>query len=96
MSKTKQGHTPGPWKIDTYNGGFLKIVKDSEPDELPGHRLMADAQLVEAAPDMYEALKLVHMGLIDLAGKPPGKLTIQTLLKEVGEVLAKAKGEDHE
>jgi len=83
--------TKGPWKIETYAGGFFKIIKDRNKDELPTQCQAANIALIAAAPEMLEALELVRLGLID--NSSPGKLTINTLLKHVENALTKARGD---
>ena len=53
-------HTPGPWKIVRISGGHVKYV--SGVDDYPicyGDMDYANADLIAAAPDMFEALGLL-------------------------------------
>jgi hypothetical protein len=51
--------TPGPWRFDAYKGG-TRIVTDGEPPiPIQIFRNSANAQLMAAAPEMYEVLKIV-------------------------------------
>jgi hypothetical protein len=64
-------HTPGPWTVEEYGDDetpALVIHKDSESRicfmATPGShgdpaKIEADARLIAAAPDMYEALKAI-------------------------------------
>ena len=49
-------HTKGPWKIETYAGGFFKIIKERNKYELPTQCQAANVALIESAPEMLDAL----------------------------------------
>ncbi len=54
-------HTPGPWKvddsrIDDMNGGIGKAVAFADRRRV---NYKANANLIAAAPEMYEALKAI-------------------------------------
>jgi hypothetical protein len=60
-------HTPGPWRLGKQgktnrhiNAGawssFVKVVTIMEGDSEPNKQGMANATLIAAAPDMFEAL----------------------------------------
>jgi len=60
-------HTPGPWKF-VASTGVLKsettIIASAEDDEIGPHIVIenkADAKLIEAAPDLLEALNELLM-----------------------------------
>ena len=63
-------HYPGPWSageiddgwadIDAYGSNhwqFARVVVQTEDDDEPQKRLIANARLIAAAPDLLEALK---------------------------------------
>lgn len=70
---TKPQHTPGPWILGTHPANHrLNIIKPVFfsknvtvlPDCEGGHisiKNIADAHLIAAAPDMFEALQAVRM-----------------------------------
>ena len=56
MSETK--FTPGPWKIGAYESGRM-AVDGANGEEVTGYIDIEDAHLIAAAPELYEALKLL-------------------------------------
>jgi len=93
-------HTPGPWKAWCrsvyYEGGdwpksdFLQW--EIEGPEIPdgrGSYYQADAQLIAAAPDLLEALKLAELWML---GGTPTQYSDQVVLEEIQSAIAKAKG----
>lgn len=73
-------HTPGPWRIETFKGDDLKrtaivacngdgpVAVASFPDE---GDYAANARLIAAAPDLYEALNAAfHAKIIYVGGGP--------------------------
>lgn len=63
MSESKAAHTPGPWEFRKFvNGSFGIFAKDSveficKVEQWSDAVDLADARLIAAAPEMYEALK---------------------------------------
>ena len=57
MKNKKPKHTPGPWRVDNTWG----LIIAGENDEIAACHsgIEANANLISAAPDMLEALKLV-------------------------------------
>lgn len=85
-------HTPKPWKVVSgeFKEGGLIAYELEFPESSRACISMADAHLIEAAPEMYEALKAVATddGLLDVIageGDPP-------FMKLVKAALAKAEG----
>lgn len=51
-------HTPGPWHIERSGGGWVREVTNKDGRAICyGSIEDADASLISASPDMYEALK---------------------------------------
>jgi len=75
-------HTKGPWKIETYAGGFFKIIKERNKYELPTQCQAANVALIESAPEMLEALEIL------VAHAPNAEAE-----KQFRQIIAKAKGE---
>lgn len=82
-------HTPGPWKRygSVICGGMTTIVEVylEENDE----ETEANARLITAAPELYEALKELHDAVMN--GKD-GLLLLTQELPAARVVLAKAEG----
>lgn len=54
-------HTPGPWHIERSGGGWVREVTNKDGRAICyGSIEDADARLISAAPDMYEALKVAR------------------------------------
>lgn len=82
-------YTPGPWKVDRpYIRGAGRVIASLESghDEVED---AANAQLIAAAPELYEALE----NLMDFLFH--GKKDRQMILK-ASAALAKARGEEGE
>ena len=57
-------HTPGPWHIERSGGGWVREVTNKDGRAICyGSIEDADASLISAAPDMYEALTECICGL---------------------------------
>ena len=94
-------HTPGPWAVQvaepiiTSHATAYEIVTD-DFDVVGGRvgiRSAADACLIAAAPDVYEALEaLVELERGDLVGEQ-FKKALLLALRRSDVVLAKARGE---
>lgn len=57
-----QAHTPAPWSVSRFNDGYYALAGTyqegcDERDEVPEIEDEANRLLIEAAPDMLEALK---------------------------------------
>lgn len=98
MSETK--FTPGPWEAVSFNGNSLVvtelIVNEKEAIALLGtcgEKEQANAHLIAAAPDMYEALEAA----VSEYGKPGGPWNVPsepgTWIDKARAALAKARGE---
>ena len=95
MSETSW--TPGPWKIQRTNQGvfiegnvekpigYLALIRPVHPD---GNRVMEDANaaLIAAAPELYEALEWAYR----VHGEHGGPLGLGVAMKAA---LEKARGE---
>ena len=97
--------TPGPWKIQRTNQGvfiegnvekpigYLALIRPVHPD---GNRVMEDANaaLIAAAPDMYEALLIAEHWLNrgTMEG-PPINQGDRKIANHIQAALAKARGE---
>lgn len=86
MRNTK--HTPGPWKIETYHGPLFKIVREYDPSIGADCRTEADRRLIEAAPEMLEALEHV----LKEFQHPSASLKQLELRDRIMDLIAKAKG----
>ena len=107
--QTLAGHTPGPWKLrpDSTLGGLYSeiigkdtiykvwgVVVSKIPTKNAEQR--ANAQLIESAPEMLEALEDILQRLEDdlfLAGVPREQHKDQRHLKRLYKAIAKAKGQ---
>lgn len=102
MSEAK--HTPGPWRVSERGertpyteicvinapGGEVEIITDNESSDT-----IADARLIAAAPEMYEALTaMLHRFEIYCGGpdNPYGGHTDGELLNRARSAIAKAEG----
>lgn len=87
MSKTR--HTPGPWSIRKHwNDDKHPTYLIAEERGYVLETTRANASLIAAAPEMFEALEYALHELTEI-GSPYSKSVIQ----EIKSVLAKAKGE---
>jgi hypothetical protein len=89
-------YTPGPWKARSRNAGqpgddfFLGWQIEGPPEPQRGQFVReADAHLVAAAPDMYEALAMAEEVLAEF----PANSRWWPIYKAITEALAKARGE---
>jgi hypothetical protein len=57
-------HTPGPWSVVRIYNGFIDKIGPLSAEDYKGVSYLdvtsADAALIAAAPDLLEALKLLH------------------------------------
>lgn len=111
MSETK--FTPGPWEAvllndwsdATYIEGALFASQRALPgkfDQKEQDKIHANAHLIAAAPDLYEALHQLVGNISDAVLEPPKFLSAAAIVfwnESVGEILraraalAKARGE---
>lgn len=95
MSNTKSKHTPGPWIV--YEDKILGQLIDTKPESganlivrlnfLDDNITKANAALIAAAPEMFEALIAcsIHLSL--------DSNDFHDLEKLIADVLKKARGE---
>jgi hypothetical protein len=78
-------HTPGPWYLDAHDEKGWFLLSESGPDIMaePFDCADADARLIAAAPDMFDALQAI----VDAYGDRD-----TLLLAQCKAALAKAKG----
>ena len=82
-------HTPGPWKVDRpYIRGAGRVIATLESGRNEGEDA-ANARLIAAAPELFEALE----NLMDFLFH--GKKDRQTILRATAS-LAKARGDEGE
>ena len=99
------GHTKGEWKVRETNLGYLIVT----PANIPGYpdeetqivlvtginpNTQANAQLISAAPDMYEALKEsnnVLQVLTDIIDKVDQIRAVKDMILQNKMVIAKAE-----
>ena len=99
INKVKVKHSPGPWKairnscfydIKTAQDDYCQSIAGTQQNEYIGvdeDVEKANANLIAAAPGMYEALEAV-IGYLELSGMGQGILNI------VKDALKKANGEE--
>jgi hypothetical protein len=91
------GHTPGPWAIDgcvslgnldvIYGSGRITMM-DCENDEVDDDALLANAQLICAAPDLLAALQ----DIVEASDANDGD-SLMNAIQAAQTIIAKAKGE---
>lgn len=84
--------TPGPWKaemplIQSQDGETVSVIKCREPIRERRELLEANAHLIAAAPELYEALNDLLNEAIN------GTVPLLAQIGKVSEVLRKARGE---
>lgn len=89
-------HTPGPWRYGRHIDGYrsidadgwnsLALVIEFDEDDNADPEGIANAFLIAAAPDLYEALE----ELLDIEGPQPGTAA---WADKTRALIAKAKGE---
>lgn len=106
-SETK--HTPRFWVVEcpSHHPGMVEVVGPAmscrgftvatDVDEAKAARIEADARLIAAAPDMYEALKAAHRALqyYEWYSNPKSGWALpenESLRGKVDAALAKAEG----
>jgi hypothetical protein len=94
MSQTK--FTPGPW-TKPYIDGYEKELEIIEPavwvdyDDVDRDEAEANLMLVVAAPDLYKALEIAELALINCIPMKP--YSGDGPLVEIRRAMAKARGE---
>lgn len=105
-TKPKAAHTPGPWLIRKPDNGIYDTDDDIANVVARGpYGLItiaeevdvADARLIAAAPDMYEAL-LAAKVVIEMMERPEGmggrvNAALDKRLAQIDAAIAKARGE---
>lgn len=94
MSEAKVPYTPGPWRIEEFRKGSYLVTAQNAgiareglvAQHVPGS---ANARLIAAAPELFEALE----NLMDFLFH--GKKDRQTILRATA-ALAKARGDEGE
>jgi len=88
VAVTKTKFTPTPWRLDDYGYGY-KIEPDicwlGENGRTTKEQLKANANLLFAAPEMYEMLKSLEIVLRNSG--------VVVLSEQIESVLRKARGE---
>lgn len=87
-------HTKGPWDVrPTYVDGNIYRLWDKEgnfPEDISAEAMDSNARLIEAAPDMFEALRIVRNCKVN----PDGSLVLGTYEREViKNAFDKARGQ---
>lgn len=100
--KTKNKHTPGPWKFNINKTALLALNENNEHEFIynasPYRSIEpnnANATLITAAPEMFLALKnaLESLKYSVMVLQAPEKSTIRETITEIESVLKKARGE---
>jgi len=90
--------TPGPWRVDDDGVDYPLIIGNDEKYvcEILFHpqpsQQVANAHLIAAAPDLYEALETAESCIVDVVGAFGVKVPDE-ILQEIRAALAKARGE---
>ena len=92
-------HTPGPWKVYHWNTSDV-LGKNESPFILKTSREVdllaechANARMMEAAPELYQALMKVMRNINHPKGWDPIHPTCQAAVKDAEAAIAKAGGE---
>jgi len=87
-------HTPGPWVLDAGISSNVVLIDSKATNGAVGEivdcRNRADAVLIAAAPDLYDALENVREQLLQLPKSLGYDITAITV---IDAALAKARGE---
>lgn len=78
MSEHK--YTPGPWRVDTWNGWLLSAENVGIVKFDMNRTLLADAKLIAAAPELLAACELIKKWML---GGQPGPHSDSIVLKQV-------------
>jgi hypothetical protein len=93
-------HTPGPWRSDLDKGEWY--VVDAEHTivaELPGaygEAQRANAHLIAAAPELYEALRRISLAEADGLDCARDSMVLERAINIARATIAKAKGENED
>jgi hypothetical protein len=97
-------HTPGPWKVKVISGGFTEdgdIIGEFRgifpTKELSIPEMKANARLMEASPELYEALECLldeQNGLPLLNREKQYNKAVETARKALAKAKAKDEGEE--
>lgn len=99
MNETK--FTPGPWsvRVDMYE--FHDVVSDTAVIActaggrgMTKEEYQANAYLIAAAPELYDALEMAEDQLMNIAESGEWPQKFDGLLSEIHAALCKARGED--
>lgn len=85
MDDKKEKFTPGPWKIRKTDNAIRRLTGAKTPSEV-----QANAHLIAAAPDMYEALEILKF---ELEAREADGHKVSGLLNVIDITLSKARGE---
>lgn len=92
-------HTPGPWKIQEFSAQTYMISTFQNgliAQHVPGE---ANARLIAAAPELYEALEELRdkvWRIIDLHRDSEARAAANMALERANAALAKARGDEGE
>jgi hypothetical protein len=96
-------HTPGPWQVyhwDTHSDAFDGSDEHESPYVLETSKDVnlldehdANARLMEAAPELFEALIGVMQNINNPKGWDPIHPTCRAAVKDAEAAIAKARGE---
>ena len=99
---SKPAFTPGPWRVYRTATGFVMGIGDDSGDGITDGRFAlwrghddeaeANARLIAAAPDMYEALKLAYRNFEGFGGTD-GHDKANEALPIIRAAIAKATGD---
>lgn len=87
--------TPGPWRVkrwSAYESGVVAPVNGQDSD-VCGYALHANAHLIAAAPDLFEALEIALPALAFLQEREGSSLADQLRFAKARAAIAKALGE---
>lgn len=94
MSSLKTKFTPGPWVIETYHDSLFKICKpDFKIGDEVSHRLIYDAALISAAPEMYSLIVRLQQELQNVLDNNTQPGAIEFEIEQATKTLKKARGE---
>ena len=101
------GHTPGPWRVDeshingSINAGKWHVAMANfynchdEEVRVTREQQEANAQLISAAPDLFEALKKA-IDALERADDSFGVPGLHGIINEADAAIRKAEGEGEE
>jgi hypothetical protein len=95
-TSTRAPHTPGPWPVQLCGCGPHCNSYDVGPRDSRGGYREADARLIGAAPELYDALSAVVDDAEDwIAGRTnmTAAAYVELITRRAAGALAKARGE---